>query len=212
MGSGRGKHLLTVYASIPADLEDDFNHWYNQQHIPEQLALDGFQSAVRYESLQGEPKYMALYELADASVLESPAYIKLRDKAATDAWDQRIMSQLQVEARVIYEQIFSCNEPSGEHAPFLLSVRLDIAPEVEDEFNQWYNLEHLPKLSVVPGVVCARRYRRLSGGGTKYLALYEMTNDRVMDTEAWSEAVNTDWTLKLMPHLQPIMNFGKRIF
>lgn len=211
MVTTRGKHVLTVYANIPADVEEDFNNWYNRQHIPERLAVPGFQSAVRYASLKGEPKYIALYELEDASVLDTPAYRQLGEKAKTDAWDQRIMPQLQVQARTIYEQIFACGDVPAEHAPFLLSVRLDIAPEVEAEFNSWYNEDHLPKLAAVPGVACARRFRRLSGNGTQYLALYELHNDQVTNTEAWSKAANTAWTQKIRPHLQPVTNLARRI-
>jgi len=32
MAGTRGKHLLAVYADIPADIEADFNQWYNTQH------------------------------------------------------------------------------------------------------------------------------------------------------------------------------------
>ena len=210
MAGTRGKHLLAVYAGIPAEIEADFNQWYNIQHVPERLAISGFQSAARYESFRGEPKYLALYELADARVLESPEYKKLGQNP--NDWDKRILPKLQVQARTIYECIFTCGEAPQEHAPVLLSVRLDIAPEVETEFNEWYNVDHLPKLAAVPGVYCARRYRRLAGNGTKYLALYELANEQVTSTEAWSKAANTDWTKKMRPHLQPLVNQGKRIF
>jgi hypothetical protein len=210
MAGTRGKHLLAVYAGIPGDIEDDFNRWYNTQHIPERLAIPGFQRAARYEALKGEPKYLALYELEDASVLESPAYTRLA-KQPND-WDKRIMPKLQVEARTVYECIFTCGEAAEAHAPFLLSVRLDIAPEVENDFNEWYNVDHLPKLAAVPGVHGARRYRKLSGNGTKYLALYEFANEQVTSTEAWSKAANTEWTKKMRPHLKPLTQLGKRIF
>jgi hypothetical protein len=78
---------------------------------------------------------------------------------------------MHVEARTVYECILTCGETGTQHAPYLLSVRVDIAPEVEDEFNEWYNVDHVPKLAAVPGVHGARRYRKLSGNGTKYLAL-----------------------------------------
>jgi hypothetical protein len=210
MAGTRGKHLLTVYADIPADIEADFNQWYNTQHIPERLAIAGFQSAVRYESLKGDPKYLALYELDDAKVLDSPEYGKLRENP--NDWDNRIAPKLQVAARNVYEQIFACGEAKGEHAPYVLSVRLDIASEVEDDFNHWYNEDHLPKLASVPGVTCARRYCSLSGTGTKYLALYELENDGVTSTDDWSKAANTEWTKKIRPHLKPLPNLAKRIF
>jgi hypothetical protein len=210
MAGIRGKHLLSVFTGIPAEIEDDFNKWYNTQHIPERLAIAGFQKAARYASLKGEPKYLALYELDDAKVLETPEYKKLG--ANPNDWDRRILPQLQVQARTIYERIFTCGEAPQDHAPFLLTVRLDISPAVEAEFNEWYNVDHLPKLAAVPGVYCARRYRRLSGNGTKYLALYELANEQVTNTDAWSKAVHTEWTLQMRPHLKPQSNLSQRIF
>lgn len=70
---------------------------------------------------------------------------------------------------------------------------------------------HLPQLSAVPGVACARRYRSVSGtGSTYFLALYEMENERVMGTAAWSQAANTEWTHKLRPHFKASINLGTR--
>lgn len=98
-------------------------------------------------------------------MLDSPAYGRLRE--TPNDWDSRIAPKLQVAARNVYERIFACGEAKGEHAPYILSVRLDIASEVEDDFNQWYNEDHLPKLASVSGVTSARRYSSLSGTGTK---------------------------------------------
>ena len=36
---------------------------------------------------------------------------------------------------------------------------MNIAPEHEAEFNEWYDKEHIPALAAVPGVLCARRFR-----------------------------------------------------
>lgn len=227
MAGQRGKHLLAVFADIPGEAEDDFNKWYNTQHIPERLAIQGFQSAARYATFDAEelnarmreaaktaPKYLALYELDDASILESPEYVALRERNQTNEWDKRIMAKFQTQARTVYEQIFACGDAPDAHAPFLLAVRIEVSPEVEDEFNQWYNVDHLPNLSAVPGVQAARRYRKLSGNGQKYLALYELDNARVTDTEAWERAANTDWTQKMRPHIRQDMaiSLRQRIF
>ena len=48
MASTRGNHLLAVYVGIPSDIEEEFNKWYNTQHVPERIAIAGFQSAARY--------------------------------------------------------------------------------------------------------------------------------------------------------------------
>ena len=46
--------------------EEEFNHWYNEMHIPEYLEVDYYHSAYRYqrydEPPDGEGKFLALYE------------------------------------------------------------------------------------------------------------------------------------------------------
>ena len=211
MAGTRGNHLLAVYVGIPSEIEDEVNTWYNTQHLPERLAIPGFQSAARYVSLAGTPKHMAFYELAHASVLETPAYKRLGENPSD--WDKRILPNIQVEARTVYECILTCGEAGAQHAPYLLSVRADIAPEVEDDFKEWYNVDDMPKLAAVPGVHGARRYRKWSGNGMQYLALYEFDNAQVRSTEAWAKASNTEWTRKILPQLrvQWLFNTGQRI-
>ena len=48
--------------------------------------------------------------------------------------------------------------PVGQ-AQALLPISMNVAPEHENEFNEWYNIEHLPALGAVPGVLAAQRYR-----------------------------------------------------
>ena len=86
MAGTRGSHLLTVCVGIPREIEDAFNPWYNIQHVPEQLAIPGFQSAARYVSLAGTPKYMALYERDNAQVRSTEAWAK----AANTEWTRKM--------------------------------------------------------------------------------------------------------------------------
>lgn len=52
-----------------------------------------------------------------------------------------------------------------------------VSPEREDEYNAWYSGVHVTELLQVPGFVSARRFRRVSEGGTEYLAVYEVEAD-----------------------------------
>ena len=69
MAAKKGRGLLTVYVDMPAELEDEFNLWYNEEHIPERLAVPGVLNAARYVAQQGGPKYLACYELDQPEVL-----------------------------------------------------------------------------------------------------------------------------------------------
>ena len=38
MAAKKGRGLLMVYVDVPAEVEDEFNRWYNEEHVPERLA------------------------------------------------------------------------------------------------------------------------------------------------------------------------------
>src|SRR4029077_5154520 len=38
----KGTGLLMVWADVPASKEDEFNRWYNEEHLPERMAIPGF--------------------------------------------------------------------------------------------------------------------------------------------------------------------------
>ena len=42
------KGLLIVTTNPPADMEEEFNVWYDREHVPERLAVPGFERAQRY--------------------------------------------------------------------------------------------------------------------------------------------------------------------
>ena len=81
----------------------------------------------------------------------------------------------------------------------IVIVRIDIKPEMEEEFNQWYDEEHIPNLLKVPGLLWAKRGIN-TGDGPKYVAVYEHENINVQHSDAYKEAVLTEWTQKLKPH------------
>ena len=83
----------------------------------------------------------------------------------------------------------------------IVIVRIDVAPEMEEEFNRWYDEEHVPNLLAVPGVISGKRAVN-TGDGPKYIAIYEHENINVRQTEAYRKAVNTEWTRKIDPYLK----------
>lgn len=67
------KNVLVVMTNPVAGREDEFNDWYENQHIADVLALPGFVGAQRFElgdgqvgpelSPQGYHRYLVLYEI-----------------------------------------------------------------------------------------------------------------------------------------------------
>ena len=85
--AGQGM-LLTSMDIDPAD-EDDFNRWYEEEHLAERMSVPGFLHARRYTALEGSPKYLALYDLESPEVLNSAAYRHVVG-AGKSGWTRRI--------------------------------------------------------------------------------------------------------------------------
>ena len=75
------KELLLVTASIDPSVEEQWNRWYNEVHLPEIAACPGFRSAQRYVSHDAQGRrYIAIYEL------DSPAALETAEFAARRGW------------------------------------------------------------------------------------------------------------------------------
>jgi hypothetical protein len=86
--------------------------------------------------------------------------------------------------------------PNG--AGGLLMSSLNIPQEADEEFNAWCTEEHVARLSRVPGVLSARRYKTTKGV-QRYVNLYHLSAPEVQASEEWKEATNTPWSTRLRP-------------
>jgi hypothetical protein len=199
MATQSANGLLAVWTDIAPEAEREFNEWYNTEHIPQLLGVPGFLSGRRYQAVEGEPKYLALYDLTDAEVLKSDAFRQVREMPTE--WTKKMLPLFRNTAIGTYRQIFSHGTRPAQDAEFVLTVRLNTPADKEQDFNEWYNVDHVPALVGVPGVYCARRYMAVEGD-PKYLAVYEMNDARVPKTPEWDKARNSEWTARIRPHLK----------
>ena len=189
MAKKKGTGLLMVWADVPADKEEEFNRWYNEEHLAERLAVPGFLSAARYEAVKGTPKHLAYYELESAAVLESEAYKRVQKNPT--AWTKRCSPD--VIGTTFIRNVYTVIHPAtvtpaiaeSGMAPALQIGRMDVPPAVDAEFNTWYNTIYVPNYEKVPGVIRGRRYRAVTGTPT-YLTLYEFEHPRVSESDAWA--------------------------
>jgi hypothetical protein len=83
--------LLIVTAEIDAEVEADWNHWYDTVHLPDALACPGVLRGRRYvqsgpatQSDRGTSSpspakaYTAVYELAGPEAVTTPEFQKMR--------------------------------------------------------------------------------------------------------------------------------------
>ena len=106
--------VLLVLNDVVAAAEEEFNRWYQQQHVPERLAVPGFRTARRYRAVEAEPAYMAVYECDSIEVFGSAAY-QARLAHPTD-WTRKIMPHFRNMLRSACRQTWSAGAGIGGSA------------------------------------------------------------------------------------------------
>lgn len=199
------KGLLLTMTEVLPEHEEEFNAWYDDEHLSERLAIPGFISAQRWTAdgrsdLAIAPerrlgRYLATYELERPEVLDSPEYLK-RFRDGPTPWTKRSLGRAIVFRRWACEQINPGDAlpPAGARALFLACGEVPAAHETE--FNCWYDEEHVPMLRRVEGVLAARRFRARAGT-PRYIALYDLADERAPGSPGWRAAIETPWSRRI---------------
>src|SRR4030095_38350 len=74
--------LLALWNDVDPGFDAEYNDWHADEHVPERLTVPGILWGRRYGTGAGErmPRYLTLYGLQSADVLESAAYRQLLDQ------------------------------------------------------------------------------------------------------------------------------------
>jgi hypothetical protein len=136
----------------------------------------------RLYAVEGDrPEYLAWHEAPDAGPAQrQPA--SPEGGAAGERMNFRLMRDV--------------GDAAVTDAPWLYIVHTDIPDDIVDEYNAWYDEEHLPRLVTVPGVPRARRYTALDGN-PRYLTAYELTDRDAFSSPEGLKARKTPWTERM---------------
>ena len=210
------KALLLARMDPPAENEADWNNWYNGTHVAARVRIPGFLSARRFTKIDGLPKeyattgeakYLALYDLTDIKVLLDKDYSEIREKEFAlppESYENQIF-KLPKFTRAIYQQIYP-EEGDHEIPPvrYAFVVGHEVPRNRHQEFNAWYNTEHIPALLSVPGFVSVRRFilnRReippitdKGGSASRYLTIWDLENEEALVREEFVRASKSPWT------------------
>jgi hypothetical protein len=70
-GSGMAPSLQIGRMDVPAEIDADFNTWYNTIYVPNYEKVPGVIRGRRYRAVTGTPTYLTLYEFEHPKVSES---------------------------------------------------------------------------------------------------------------------------------------------
>jgi len=124
------KGFLLVTMDPPPALEDEFNDWYDTEHLPDRAAIPGFESARRFVCVNGWPKYLAFYDLTEIGVLESPVY-RATAWGKFSPWTKRVLPNVRGQYRGSGNQIYPGNKGTSPSMSRLVLVRLSNVPDAE---------------------------------------------------------------------------------
>src|SRR4029078_6814210 len=118
--------LLLTMTEPPPQMEEEFNAWYDEEHMAERLSIPGFRSARRWvaDCKPGEGKYLATYELQSLAVLHTDKYL-FHFKNQTP-WSRRCLGKAGVSRRWACEQVAGGPaDPAAKALLLLLGAQAD---------------------------------------------------------------------------------------
>jgi hypothetical protein len=187
------KPLIVVIFSVPPDEEPAFNVFYHHRFLPRLCAeTPEIESIRRYEEylLGGSARwynkqFVTFYVLTDEAAMGKADEIFARPAvkevvAEFGKWKQEKLKNF---SRVTYKPSWFHRRNHG-HEVFsgpLFMWQLEMKPDKDREFQQWYEREYLPlQIAEIPSWSGARRYESVGHEPLRHLTLFEASDESTM--------------------------------
>ncbi len=141
-----GKGMLITSMDVDAADDQEFNVWYDREHLAERVAIDGFLEARRWIAVEASPKYFCTYSTAAFEDLSSPAYKKAL--ANQTAWSTKNISSFKNMIRAVGRITASRGQGRGGA---LCVVRLRPGAESAEALRT--KLRELMDPGMLPGII-----------------------------------------------------------
>lgn len=167
------------------------------------------------------PEFLAVYELSNPANVE-PSHLEAEQVSSFNKVEMRIYGLSSERTSPKYE--------SASDNRIFRTLALQPGPQLsEKDYNEWYEEEHVPLLSVVPGWLKSTRWtlrearawnqgEMQSSELSKYLAIHEWESMESFSFPEFKHVTSTPWRDQILPKLDRAMderrNFKpqKRIF
>jgi len=194
----QGKAILFSEMKPDATWADRFNNWYDTEHIPLRMAVPGFCSAQRYKAKDSDA-YLAIYEMQTHDALTTPAYQKVKLHPSEETkW---MLENVENFTRYTCHQLsqFDRSDASGLDAAVIYTVWFTVPQDRLQDFDDWYEKDHIPLLMECEDWLMVRRFEVISGEPRPYnrLALHHITDASALDGPARAKARATPWRARL---------------
>lgn len=207
--------LLYVSARFtnPGLSDEAFNKWYDGEHIPQVLTLSGVRAVVRYVKMDSgdDTPYLALWSVHDTAWLHSEEMFAMQDSTKSDLLPEgNALKCVDFGAR-FYEHIQTYELPGAKSDPaaYAFLVAMEPGPGSDQDFNDWFQRQHLDMLSMCNGYVRTILFKleqeqprtdpsKPSTVPPSYLAVHEFETLDSMDHKQFQRTQETEWAKRIL--------------
>jgi len=185
---------------------EEFNDWYDLEHVPERQTAPGFLTAQRWVCVQGWPRYMAFYDLETVEALQSDEYRGFSGENLSP-WSRRVLSRTlggyRMEGTLVYPED-AVSVPKDE-AGYMILVRFvgagpNGAKDITDGLRRQFE---------VRGEVRELRvFRNDASNGTEYIGVVELVTPLASLTIDLTQMGPDAGTVRMMNLYTPYMRRG----
>jgi hypothetical protein len=179
----------------PPGEKEEFDAWYAKEYMPLLMTVPGFLSATRGWVVQGEPSHLVVYYLDSRDALANQEYQKAKNNPSP--LTKRMLNSISAFTQYLGENISDTG--TSEPGKYLYLVTFEVPEDFLEEFDAWYEKEHLPLLMSNPFWLRCRRYHVVNSepGDVTRAALHELADLSALDSPERAKARATPWRTRL---------------
>jgi hypothetical protein len=145
-----GKAVVLIWNDVTDEGRDAFYAWHNNEHVPERLAIPGFNRGRRLRGANAQPEWLTVYEADDLAVLTGATYLE-RLNHPTPA-TRATVRHFRNTARSICTIGLSVGASTGG---WICAARLEVAAEALEGLRQYLADTMFPTLTAHASVLAA---------------------------------------------------------
>jgi len=146
--------ILAVWSGIDVEAEDDYNAWYEREHMFERIQVPGIRRARHYQTVSGTPKFFTYFELDEPEVVSSRVYLAQCNNSSP--WTQRILPHFREVNRTASRVLRRIGSGFGAAA---MTVRFILVNGEDIPLTALLAQEFLPGIIERPGIITAQLWQ-----------------------------------------------------
>ncbi|MGR3376276.1 hypothetical protein [Salipiger abyssi] len=181
--------------------EDRFNTWYDTDHIPVRMVLDGWHGVQRYRASDNAGDYLVVYDMRSTEVLKTPEYEVIKtDPSDETKW---MLSNVSNFTRYIGKELGRHGDlEAAITAPLIFTAMFNVPEEDEEEFDTWMVEDHIPLLMGCDDWLAVRRFTLPISEPETYtrLAIHYLASPDALSSPERAAARDTDFRERMTRH------------